>query len=217
MIKDRSTSTAKAVFNLVSMHKWCLTGTPLQNRVGELYSLVRFLRFDPHAYYVCRAKDCHCKSLHYRYTAGRCDSCNHTAMQHSCHFNRHILNPIKEYGYVDEGKKAMLKLKNEILDKVLLRRTKTLRADDVQLPPRMVKVRKLCMDSREEDVYSAIYSNSKVRFNTYVNEGTVLNNYANIFEVLMRLRQALDHPYLVLHSDTQHNASLVAISESTKV
>jgi DNA repair protein RAD16 len=135
-------------------------------------------------------------------------------MQHSCHFNRHILNPIKEYGYVDEGKKAMLKLKNEILDKVLLRRTKTLRADDVQLPPRMVKVRKLCMDSREEDVYSAIYSNSKVRFNTYVNEGTVLNNYANIFEVLMRLRQALDHPYLVLHSDTQHNASLVAISEA---
>lgn len=26
----------------------------LQNRVGELYSLVRFLRMDPHAYYFCR-------------------------------------------------------------------------------------------------------------------------------------------------------------------
>ena len=44
MIKDRSTSTAKAVFNLNSLNKWCLSGTPLQNRVGELYSLVRFLR-----------------------------------------------------------------------------------------------------------------------------------------------------------------------------
>lgn len=65
MIKDRSTSTAKAVFNLVSLNKWCLTGTPLQNRVGELYSLVRFLRIDPFAFYFCKAKGCHCKSLHY--------------------------------------------------------------------------------------------------------------------------------------------------------
>lgn len=65
MIKDRSTSTAKAVFNLVSLYKWCLTGTPLQNRVGELYSLVRFLRIDPFAYYFCKAKGCKCKSLHY--------------------------------------------------------------------------------------------------------------------------------------------------------
>ena len=53
-IKTRSTSTAKAVFALTSLNKWCLTGTPLQNRVGELYSLVRFLRMDPHAYYFCR-------------------------------------------------------------------------------------------------------------------------------------------------------------------
>ena len=66
MIKDRSTSTAKAVFNLNSLNKWCLSGTPLQNRVGELYSLVRFLRIDPHAFYYCKRKDCGCKSLHYR-------------------------------------------------------------------------------------------------------------------------------------------------------
>ena len=33
-IKDRSTSTAKAVFALNSKYKLCLTGTPLQNRVG---------------------------------------------------------------------------------------------------------------------------------------------------------------------------------------
>lgn len=69
MIKDRSTSTAKAVFNLNSLNKWCLSGTPLQNRVGELYSLVRFLRVDPHAFYYCKRKDCNCKSLHYRYSS----------------------------------------------------------------------------------------------------------------------------------------------------
>lgn len=114
LIKDRSTSTAKAVFNLVSLNKWCLTGTPLQNRVGELYSLIRFLRIDPHAFYYCRAKGCACKSLHYRFTQSRCDDCGHSVVQHYCHFNKHILNPIKRSGYVSEGRKAMLKLKQQV-------------------------------------------------------------------------------------------------------
>ena len=37
-IKQRSCSTAKAVLALQSEHKWCLSGTPLQNRVSELHS-----------------------------------------------------------------------------------------------------------------------------------------------------------------------------------
>jgi DNA repair protein RAD16 len=52
-IKERSTNTAKAAFNLQSEYKWCLSGTPLQNRVGELYSLVRFLGGDPFSFYFC--------------------------------------------------------------------------------------------------------------------------------------------------------------------
>jgi DNA repair protein RAD16 len=39
-IKDRRCNTARAVFELESEYKWALSGTPLQNRVGELYSLV---------------------------------------------------------------------------------------------------------------------------------------------------------------------------------
>ena len=211
-IKDRSTSTAKSVFNLTSLYKWCLSGTPLQNRVGELYSQVRFLRFNPHAYYTCKTKGCHCKSLHYRFERGMCMCCGHSAMQHFCYFNKEILNPIKRYGYVDLGKKALGKLKREILDEILLRRTKQTRAEDIQLPPRIVRVRRERLDAQEEDFYAAIYSQSRAQFSTYVASGTVLNNYANIFEVLMRLRQAIDHPYLVIHSGTQHDAGLRAIS-----
>lgn len=55
-IKSRSSGTANAAFSLIGIHRWCLTGTPLQNRVGELYSLIRFLRIDPMAHYFCRAK-----------------------------------------------------------------------------------------------------------------------------------------------------------------
>ena len=43
-IKDRSSNTARAVFNLGGERKWSLSGTPLQNRVGELYSLIRFMQ-----------------------------------------------------------------------------------------------------------------------------------------------------------------------------
>lgn len=39
-IKDRRCNTTRAVFSLESSYKWALSGTPLQNRVGELYSLV---------------------------------------------------------------------------------------------------------------------------------------------------------------------------------
>lgn len=34
-IKSRSSQTAAAAFSLTSVHRWCLSGTPLQNRVGE--------------------------------------------------------------------------------------------------------------------------------------------------------------------------------------
>jgi DNA repair protein RAD16 len=72
MIKSRSSQTAAAAFALIGIHRWCLSGTPLQNRVGEFYSLVRFLRLDPMAYYFCRAKGCDCKQIHYRMSNGRC-------------------------------------------------------------------------------------------------------------------------------------------------
>lgn len=50
-IKTRTTMTAKACFALNAQYRWCLTGTPLQNRIGEFFSLIRFLNVDPFASY----------------------------------------------------------------------------------------------------------------------------------------------------------------------
>ncbi|KAL4363700.1 hypothetical protein GQ457_04G011570 [Hibiscus cannabinus] len=65
-VKDSRSNTAKAVLSLESLYKWALSGTPLQNRVGELYSLVgSFLAKVPYSYYLC--KDCDCRILDYRF------------------------------------------------------------------------------------------------------------------------------------------------------
>lgn len=53
-------------------------------------------------------------------------------------------------GYVGEGKKAFLRLKHEVLDQILLRRTKSNRSNDICLPPRIVRVRQHRLDEREE-------------------------------------------------------------------
>ncbi|KAJ1541798.1 hypothetical protein HK405_010412, partial [Cladochytrium tenue] len=47
-IKNKRTRAAQAAGNLDAVHRWCLTGTPLQNNVGELYSLIQFLNIKPY-------------------------------------------------------------------------------------------------------------------------------------------------------------------------
>ena len=71
---------------------------------------------------------------------------------------------------------------------------------------RIVRVQYAELDEKEDDFYQALYTQSQAVFNTYVAAGTVLNNYAHIFDILIKLRQAVDHPYLVIHSDTKNSA-----------
>ena len=47
-IKNKSTKSAQAVSSLVATYRLCMTGTPMMNNVGELYSLIRFLGIPPY-------------------------------------------------------------------------------------------------------------------------------------------------------------------------
>ncbi|KAH8920079.1 hypothetical protein BT69DRAFT_444286 [Atractiella rhizophila] len=206
-IKDRACNTAKGAFALDGEYRWCLSGTPLQNRVGELYSLIRFLGVDPFAFYYCKV--CDCKSLHWRFSDKRsCDDCHHTPMQHICFWNNDILKPIQKQGNRGVGEVAFEKLRL-LLDRMMLRRTKVERADDLGLPPRVVEIRRDFFTEEEEELYTSLFKDIKRNFATYVEQGTVLNNYSNIFSLITKMRQMADHPDMVLKSKTRR-AALVA-------
>ncbi|AMD21769.1 HFL087Cp [Eremothecium sinecaudum] len=46
-IRNRNTKTFKAILDLAGKRRWVLTGTPIINKLDDLYSLVKFLRLDP--------------------------------------------------------------------------------------------------------------------------------------------------------------------------
>lgn len=47
IIKNPSTDISMACCMLRSYTKWCITGTPLQNSLFDLYSLMKFLKHEP--------------------------------------------------------------------------------------------------------------------------------------------------------------------------
>ncbi|KAL9557636.1 hypothetical protein MBANPS3_001286 [Mucor bainieri] len=46
-IKNKQTAAARACCLLDAQYRWCMTATPIQNKIEELYSLVKFLRIRP--------------------------------------------------------------------------------------------------------------------------------------------------------------------------
>ncbi|KAI9666048.1 MAG: hypothetical protein M1821_003983 [Bathelium mastoideum] len=47
-IKNRNAKMTQGCYALRSVYRWCLTGTPMQNNLDELQSLIRFLRIKPY-------------------------------------------------------------------------------------------------------------------------------------------------------------------------
>lgn len=232
--------TAKACFALRAKYRWCLTGTPLQNRIGEFFSLIRFLEIKPFAQYFC--KNCPCEAMEWTMDdKGYCPTpgckCSarpslassdlgylicvhfvggHQGMQHISVFNTELLNPIQKYGNFGKGREAFDKLRM-LAGKIMLRRLKKDHTNAMELPMKRICVKRQFFSEEENDFAHSIMSNGQRKFTTYVAQGVLLNNYANIFGLIMQMRQVANHPDLILKKNGEggRNAAVCCICDDT--
>lgn len=199
-IKQRTTGVAKACFALKGSYKWCLSGTPVQNRIGEFFSLLRFLEVRPFADYFCRS--CDCEQLHWKLDDDHmCVACKHSGAEHISVFNQELLNPIT--GDDPELREDALSKLHMITARIMLRRMKRDHTSSMELPPKEVVIHNEFFCEIERDFSSSIMTNSSRKFDTYVAQGVMLNNYANIFGLIMQMRQVANHPDLLLKKHAQ--------------
>ncbi|ESQ30441.1 hypothetical protein EUTSA_v10011211mg [Eutrema salsugineum] len=161
-IKNHRTQVARACCGLRAKRRWCLSGTPIQNTIDDLYSYFRFLKYDPYAVY---------KSF--------CNTIKSPISRNSVH------------GY---------KKLQAILRAIMLRRTKGTLLDGqpiINLPPKTINLSKVDFSVEERSFYTKLESDSQSQFKAYADAGTLNQNYANILLMLLRLRQACDHPQLI--------------------
>ena len=93
------------------------------------------------------------------------------------------------------GAIAFKKLKI-LLDRMMLRRTKIQRADDLGLPPRTVIIRRDYFSPEEAELYKSLFTDAKRQFSTYVDSGTVLNStysHTNVTKIAVAYRQFSDY------------------------
>ncbi|KAF1813508.1 hypothetical protein P152DRAFT_395449 [Eremomyces bilateralis CBS 781.70] len=211
-IKQRTTGVAKSCFALQGTYKWCLSGTPVQNRIGEFFSLLRFLEVRPFADYFC--EKCSCAQLHWQLTEDHmCASCGHSGAEHVSVFNQELLNPITGDSATDR-EEALGKL-HMITARVMLRRMKKDYTASMELPPKEVLIHNEFFGEIERDFSKSIMTNSTRTFDRYVSRGVMLNNYANIFGLIMQMRQVANHPDLLLkkHAEIGQNVLVCNICD----
>ncbi|KAK9691466.1 hypothetical protein RND81_09G198600 [Saponaria officinalis] len=167
-IKNHRTQTARACCGLRAKTRWCLSGTPIQNSIDELFSYFRFLRHDMYSNYKI-----FCEKI--KFPISR--------------------DPIMGY-----------KKLQAVLKTLLLRRTKDTLLDGepiISLPPKHINMRSVTFTIEERAFYAKLEAESRSQFKAYAAAGTVNQNYANILLMILRLRQACDHPLLVKGFNTE--------------
>ncbi|KAJ3088690.1 hypothetical protein HK102_008181 [Quaeritorhiza haematococci] len=191
-IKNRNTAISRACSELEAERRFCLTGTPIQNNVDELYSLFRFLELPVWNEYA-----------HFNNQITK------------------LIKPRNSRTWNVRSHKTAIKRLQAVLQGCLLRRTKQSKGPDgrplITLPERKVELVTCDFTPAERAFYDAVERDAGFRFSTLLkkNDGDVRRCYMNILALLVRLRLAVNHPHLVPSYDRlTPMASLLAGGES---
>jgi DNA repair protein RAD16 len=78
------------------------------------------------------------------------------------------LNPISKHGLNNPAGQESMRILRCILQRIMLRRTKTEKADDLCLPPRIIRIRNDQLDEEENDFYEALYKQVSLYFYYFI-------------------------------------------------
>lgn len=170
-IKNKDSQTSKAAAKLQAIYRLCLTGTPMQNKIGELYPILKFLRTKPY------------------------DDLNN--------FSREIGLPLLPRNDLldDVERTAAMKRLRALLTAIMMRRTKTSTLNGkplIVLPEKTVKNVLVEMSGDEKVFYTDLESSVQKTARDLLNgPQQKTRNFVGILSLLMRLRQACVHKFLV--------------------
>lgn len=168
-IKNRNTASAKACYKLDSVYRWCLTGTPMQNSVEDLQSLVKFLRIKPYE------KE---KVFNQHIASG-------------------IKKAATSGKAVADG--SMKRLQSLLALIMLRRGkdSKINGAPILNLPPKNVETDAINFYEDERVFYQDLETGAQRRVSKLIRQGGLGKHYQNVLVLLLRLRQACCHYQLV--------------------
>lgn len=199
-IKNRGTESWSAVMSLAAEKRWCLTGTPIQNCVDDLYSLFLFIRYNFVPNYEVWNREWK-KKLEHPLPRVR-----------EKYFKR--FQAIAGVVLLRRTKRDRINGRNLI--NLPPRKTDV---NDVHF-----------VDAEEKQVYQAVAAKTVVEMNKFIVNGTFIANYTNVLMLFLRLRQACCHPFLIeytrmrrggtteeLHTDFATSYSLEQLEEAMDI
>lgn len=175
-IKNRNAKATKACYALRAEYRWCLSGTPMQNNLDELQSLVKFLRIRPYD---------DLKEWKAHIDQPMKNGKGHIAIKrlHSllrCFMKRRTKEVLKEDGALNPGGKPTAEGERS--------------STGFKVTERKVVTVKTALSPAERKFYARLEARTDRSIQNML-RGRV--NYANALTLLLRLRQACNHPKLV--------------------
>lgn len=174
-IKNRNAKATKACYALRSEYRWCLSGTPMQNNLDELQSLVKFLRIRP--YDDLKEWKAH---IDQPLKNGK----GHIAIRrlHSllrCFMKRRTKEILKEAGALNPGGKPSAE------------------GEESKTGFKVTERKVVTVSTKLSPAERKFYDRLEARADRSIEAMQGKVNYANALTLLLRLRQACNHPKLV--------------------
>lgn len=174
-IKNRNAKMTKACYDVRAHYRWCLTGTPMQNNLDELQSLIKFLQIKPY---------CELSSWKDQITGPMKNGRGNLAMRRlqiflKAFMKRRTKDVLKKDGALNFGGKA-----KQSGDK-----------PGFQIVARNVENIIGSFTAKERVFYDRLANRAQARLAEMM--GGEKTDYIGALVLLLRLRQACNHPNLV--------------------